>query len=214
MKKGLIENLKYHLVDSTALLAESTPVFAAFEKGLAGMSDEVSITARLLATGLTYFGGMGLVYAKGRDFSRKLFKITEKTSEKKQSIHDALYLTAFNGVVSPLFYLASGARNIDEIAIGTGASMVLGLFNGAPMGYSIDLFRDLTGLKNCERPSYPNFLKRQSNKAKKGLAALLIAGSLALTAGIYKVIDDKPKEPEIPKTNNIEKVIAYNSSTQ
>ena len=69
--KRIKKELKAHLVDSTALLAESTPVFAAFETGIAGMSDEISLNARLLATGLTYFGGMGYAYAKGRDIYRK-----------------------------------------------------------------------------------------------------------------------------------------------
>ena len=179
------ENLEYHLVDSTALLAESTPVFAAFETGLAGMSDEVSMNARIIAAGFTYFGGMGYLYSKGRDLSRKLFNITGKTKEKIQSLHDSAYLGVLNIGIAPLLYLASGSRDTKEIAIGTATAVAFGLTNGAPIGYAVDLFRDLTGLNDCERHSYPEFLKRQNPQTKKGLAALLTAGSVALTAGIY-----------------------------
>src|SRR3989344_4326364 len=94
------DNLTYHLVDSTALLAESTPIFAAFETGLAGMSDEISMNARLFATGLTYLGGMGIAYSKGRDFYRKIFKITDKTRERVQSLNDAAYTGLFNLAVA------------------------------------------------------------------------------------------------------------------
>jgi len=66
------DNLKYHFVDSTALLVESTPVFAAFEIGIAGMSDEVSINARMLAVGLTYLGGMGVDLCKRERFVKKI----------------------------------------------------------------------------------------------------------------------------------------------
>ncbi len=180
-----VDNLKYHVVDSTALLAESTPIFAAFETGLAGMSDEISMNARLFAAGLTYLGGMGYAYAKGRDLSRKLFKIKDTTKEKIQSFHDAAYLGAFNLVAAPAIYLIVGARDPKEIAIGTASAIALGVVNGAPMGYAVDLFRDLTGLKECERPSYPNILKKQKSRTKKGLAALLTAGAIALTAGVY-----------------------------
>src|SRR5256885_6184315 len=107
LKKGI----QFHLVDATALLAESTPVLAAFETGIAGMSVKVSLNARMLAAGLTYFGGTGYIYAKGRDTSRKLFRISHDTKEKMQHFHDAAYLGAFNLVIAPMLYIASGARN-------------------------------------------------------------------------------------------------------
>jgi hypothetical protein len=199
----IIDNLKYHLVDSTAMLAESTPAFAAFETRIAGMSDEVSINARMLAAGLTYLGGMGWAYAKGRDLSRKLFKITETSRERIQSLHDAAYLGAFNLVVAPLIYVASGAKDAKEIAIGTASAIGFGLVNGAPMGYAVDMFRDLTGLKDCERPSYPSLLKRQNSKVKKGLAALLVGSAIALTAGIYSANPNKQTKDN-QQINNVQ----------
>ncbi|MDO8517055.1 MAG: hypothetical protein Q7S33_02920 [Nanoarchaeota archaeon] len=184
--------LTNHLIDSTGLLIESTPIFAAIETNIAGMSDDVSINARLIAAGLTYFGGMGIIYSGGRDFYRKTFNITAKAKEGVQGLNDAVYTGLFNLVGSPIIYLISGSRDIGEIAIGTASATALGLVNGAPMGYVVDAFRDLTGLKECERPAYPNLLKRQSPKIKKGLATLLVAGSIALTIGVYTLSQDKP----------------------
>jgi hypothetical protein len=180
-------SLTCHLVDSTALLVESTPVFAFFETRIAGMSNTVSINARLFAAGLTYLAGTGYIYAKGRDLSRRLFKIKDDTTERLQVLHDAAYLSAFNLVVAPLIYGASGARNIKQIAIGTATAMGFGLINGGLMGYAVDLFRDLTGLKECNRPSYPGVLRHKNPRIKQGLAILLTVGALAITVGIYAV---------------------------
>jgi len=215
------DGLKHHIVDSTALLAESTPVFAAFEVGLAGMSDEVSLNARLFAAGLTYFGGMGYFYGKGRDLYRKALHITDKTKERKQTIHDAIYTGLFNLIAAPIIYVGAGSRDIKEIAIGTASAVAFGAINGAPLGYSVDLFRDLTGLKECGRPSYPKLLKKQNSKIKKSLAVLAVAASVALTAGIYALTPDKEiktnQEPfreliasEIKKENLEEKTLHLN----
>lgn len=212
--KEFVKNkLKYHLVDSTSLLAESTPFFAAYEKGLARMSDELSINARLFAVGLTYFGCMGYAFAKGRDLYRKFLNITGETKEKVQALHDSLYTGLFNSVAAPLIYFACGSRDVKEIAIGTGCGVGLGLVNGAPMGYAIDVFRDLTGLGNCERKTYPNFIKKQSPKIKKAIAVGLVAASLAVTSGIYSLVPDKEQVP-IQKTQGIEQMVSGENVNQ
>lgn len=187
--KNICEKVKrgiqFHLIDATALLAESTPVLAAFETFFAGMSVRVSLNARILAAGLTYFGGTGYIYAKGRDLSRKMFRIRGDTKERKQHFHDSAYLGAFNLVFAPLLYLASGARDAKVIAIGTATAVAFGLVNGGPMGYVLDMFRDLAGLKECNRSSYPELLKAQSPAVKKALCSLFIVVALALTWFIY-----------------------------
>ena len=88
-------------------------------------------------------------------------------------------------------YYISGSRDIKEIVIGTACAVGLGAANGIPMGYTVDAVRDLTGLKECNRPSYPQLLRNQTSKMKKGLFALLVAGSIALTAGIYSATPDQ-----------------------
>ena len=223
MKKGL----KYHLVDSTAMLVESNPVFAAFEVGIVGMSDLTSLYARLIATA-TIYGGLGSVYGKGRDFSKKIFKITDQTKERTQKIHDLVYTAAFNLFIATIMYTSSQllakltkGEDLDfgEIARGTGVAVVLGAINGIPMGYAVDAFRDLTGLKKCDRKSYPNLVKKQNLKIKKSLAGLLIGGSIVLNAGIYALTSDKESEidqepikeiiADIPKKENLEEKTYY-----
>jgi len=188
--KKLIEAGKTHLVDSTAMLAIGTSVSAAMEVGIAGMSDDVSINARLLA-GLTY-AGMGSVFSRGRDLWRMGFGITDKTREKIQGIHDIAYMTALNSAISPIFYYISGSRDWKEIVIGTAGIAALNLSLGWPAGYTIDLFRDLTGIKKSER--IPSRIRNLGSGTKKGLATLALAGSLAVTAGIYGLTKDKIQE--------------------
>lgn len=185
--RKVARGLRFHLVDATALLAESTPVLAAFEIGIAGMSVHVSLNARIFAAGLTYFGGTGYIYARGRDLSRKIFRIHDHTKEKIQHFHDSAYLGAFNLVFAPLLYLASGARNFKEISIGTATAVAFGLANGGPMGYVIDMFRDLMGLKECQRSSYPDFLKTQSPTVKKVLFVSFTLVAVVLTWFIYSL---------------------------
>ena len=181
---SLLEALKYHLSDSTALLTATTPLFAAFETFMAGISIENSINARLLGTGLTY-AGLGRVFTKGMDLSRKLFKITPETKERVKQAHDAAYAISYNFLMSPLFYYIAGVRDIKQIALGTVSSMGLALIAGGPMGYSVDAFRDLTGLKNSER--IPKIISKSSPKIKKSLVALLAAASIGLTAEVYNL---------------------------
>ena len=207
MASKLKDKLKYHLVDSTAILAESTPIFAAYETLLVGMSDDISLNARVIAGGLGYLG-LSTALSKGRDLWRKKFGIGNETKEKIQMIHDTLYLGAFNLVAGPLIYLAAGSSDLKEIAAATGLAVLIGGINGAPLGYAIDLGRDLTGLRNCERPSYPESLKRMGSKTKMGLAALLTAGTIALTAGIYSLTPEQ-QESQI-NTPSIEQVVETN----
>jgi len=188
--KKVKESLKYQFIDSTAITAVVTPIFALFETNIAGISDENSINARLLSTGLNYIG-IGRLFSKGLDISRKLFNINPKTSEKLRQLHDASYSVTWCGITQPPFYYAAGVRDLKEIAIGTVVGMGLALVVGGPIGYTIDAFRDLIGLKECERKSYPNLIKRQGSKTKKGLVALVTASAIGITAGIYALTPNK-----------------------
>jgi len=185
--KRIREEAKQHVVDSTAILTIGTPISAAMEVGLAGMSDEVSINARLIAAGLTY-GGFGSIFSRGRDLWRKEFKITDTTREKIQLAHDTAYLTSLNLALNPIFYYVSGSRDWKEIAIGTAAATGLTFLIGGSAGYTLDAIRDLTGVKKSQR--VPIKIRNLSPKIKKGLAALILAGSLGLTAGIYGLTND------------------------
>ena len=194
---------KTHVVDSTAALASTNPVFAVFENVVWGMSDQVSLNARLFAAGITY-AGLGSLVSRGRDLSRKLFKIKDTTSEKIQTFHDAVYLMGFNVVIAPIMYTTAGA-NTQETIEGTLTAMGLSIINGPLIGYSIDLARDLTGIKRSER--IPKQIRDFSSKSKKGLAALLTAGSIAFNGAIYKLT---PDQQETSQNSNIEAIVDLN----
>jgi hypothetical protein len=192
--------LIYHLIDSTAMLTETTPTFAAYEVFAAGMSPQVSKNTRWIIAGATY-GGLGWVYGKVRDISRKVFHINKETKERFKNLHDAVYTSAFNLVLSPPLYYAAGERDIEKIAIGTLCSIGLGLINGGPLGYTVDAFRDLTGLEQSER--IPKLISKQSPAIKKSLATILVATSLATTGLIYKTYDAYHNSNH-NKTNQVE----------
>lgn len=186
--KNLYDITKTHVIDTTAILASTNPIYAFFENVVVGMSDEVAISARLFASLTAYLGG-GSLASRGRDLSRKIFKINDRTKEKIQTTHDALYLAALNGTFAPIIYKLSGANTSDTIE-GTLFTMGLSLVTGPIMGYSLDAARDLTGIKKSER--IPNKISNLSPRTKKGLAALLLTGLVGANAGIYKSTPDNP----------------------
>ena len=199
----IIDNLKYHFVDSTSLNAAANPIYSAFEVGIAGMSDEVSIAARSIATGLTYFAGMGWAFGKGRDIWRRNFKINDNTKEQIQGLHDALYASAFTLLVVPPLYLASGVNDIRQLAIGTGTAVIVGMVHGPLLGYAVSVGRDLTGLEACHRRTFPDFVRKSDSKIKKGLGLTLVAASIGLMAGIYSLTPNADEETVPQQTQEV-----------
>jgi hypothetical protein len=179
-----VEEIKFHLSAATAMVSETSPIFAVYETGIAGMSYETSLHARLLAVGMIY-GGFGFVYEKGRTLFRKMLKVKDDASEKIQGRVDSLYGLSFNILIGPPIYYICGAKNFKEIAIGTACSAIIGAVNGFPLGWTIDAYQDLTGLKECERKSYPDLIKKQKPEIKKTIAVGLTAASIGITGLIY-----------------------------
>ncbi len=187
--------LKYHIVDTTALNTLANPIFQALEVTVYRMSDQVSLNARVFASTVGYLG-VGFVLARGRDLSRYVFGITNKTKEKVQRLHDKTYLTVFNAGFAPTMYVCSGEADPIKIGTGTAIAMALGWFTGDYFGYAVDSFRDLAGLEKCERKFYQDLIKRQKPSVKKGLAALLVGTSVVINYGVYKLTPDKSIAPE------------------
>ena len=182
------KTLDYHIVNTTAQAAVYTPLFSVLEVSpLVGMSDDVSLNARLLAVGIS-ISGMGYVLAKSRDISRNIFNITQESNEKVQTAHDSLQLAALNLVTAPVFYMVAGASNSLEIAKATGMAVIGGAVTGPFMGYSMDMFQDLMRLQDS--PRIPKKISQLGKKSKLGLAAFLTSASIGLSAGIYELTYD------------------------
>jgi hypothetical protein len=194
---------KTHVVDTTAMLASTNPIFAFFENVALGMSDEVSTKARLAAATLAYTG-LATAVTRGRDLSQKLFKITPESSERKQYVHDTGFLIVLNAIIAPVMYKVAGAEG-SEILKGTGAAMGLSFVNGYIIGYAIDAFRDLTGIKKSSR--IPKKIQNLSSRAKLGLAGLSLAALVGINAGVYELTPDKVEETKNDRGYSIENVI-------
>jgi len=206
--KQIGKGLAYHLVDTTALNTAANPIMAGLEITAFGMSDEVSINARIFASVIGYLG-VGSLLAKGRDLSRRIFGVTEKSKEKVQQFHDGTYLAGFNAVFAPIMYTYSGETDLKKIAIGTLGLMATGAVLGGPIGYAVDSFRDLTGLQNSERNSYPDLVRKQTPIVKKTIATALIAASIGVMSATYSInnfvreyFNQPVAEQRISNTNN------------
>jgi len=105
--KSLYKLAKTHVVDSIAGLAMTHWSFAIVENVALGMTDAQSLKARALVTAATFLG-MGSVFSRLRDVSRRYFNVTDTTPEKLQARHDILYTMAFNAVTAPVVYLVNG----------------------------------------------------------------------------------------------------------
>lgn len=139
-----------HVVDSTAILMAMTPIYIFVELVILRMSPDVSFRARLVIVGMTYLG-TGLLVAKGRDLSKRVFGLDQlNVAERKIIIHDLFYLVTFNAVFGPIVYLLSRA-SWSELLQGTLFAMGLSFFTGPVNGFFIDAVGELTGLRQSDR---------------------------------------------------------------
>ncbi len=184
-------NFKQHLIDTTGFNVAAAPVYAALENAVVGMPDDVCLKMRLFGAGLGY-AGLAFLYARGRDAYRNYFRITQKSSEFKQGVHDFLYCATFNVLLSPPMYALTGATWKENLA-GTALSALIALPVGWLGGYGIDAGRDLTGIKESER--VPGKIRKLHGAVKKTLAAASIIASAGLVYGILALTPDKPKPP-------------------
>jgi hypothetical protein len=196
--RSLGEKFCDHIVSSTAQLAVATPVYATLETMCYAMDDSVSMDSRVNAAMATYCG-VGFLVSKGRNLYRKVVHVSQLASEKAQSIHDSVYLAGFSVPYSLVLYTVSGETDWQKIGLGMGIGALSSLVIGPAMGYAMDAGTDLVGLKECKRPSYANQFGNLTSRAKKGVAALAVCGSLGLTALAYACSNDS-KTGELQST--------------
>ncbi len=185
--RKFLKGVKNSEIETTGLLLGSTPILAAVEVFGSGMDVAISLESRLKAAGLGYFG-LGWAYGKGRNISKKFFKVGDEyeSSKWKYTLHDGTYNVLFNAALLTPIYLSSGAdiwQTTKAIAIGSGLRFFTGIVNG----YCMDVMKDLGGVEETSR--LPKKIRDLEGKVKKALAVGLIATSIAATAGVYKIKD-------------------------
>jgi len=149
-KNWIRDNGKLHLIDAPASVASTSPIIAIVENAILDFPDETSLKSRL--TALTFaLLGIGTVLSRGRDLSKRLFKIKEGvSSEKTQWAHDILYTAGVLGIISPILYTIAGA-DPEQVRNGTLFAIGMSPITGGTMGYGIDLARDFTGVRPNDR---------------------------------------------------------------
>lgn len=199
-KEWARKNWKYHLVDGTATLTSMSPIWTVFDTSI-GMEDEVSIKAKLGVVALTY-AGSGWLYGRLRDVSKKKFRINDETRERTHGIHDFLYNAAYSSMLAGTMYTLSQEPSVWKICAAIGFAASSAVVRGPIAGYSIDVARDLTGLRECNRRSYPRLVKERAPRIKKALAASLVAASIGFQALVYHITPDKIEWGKNTQTSN------------
>jgi len=196
VKDKVVGYLKSNIIDATALMVESNPFFAVYEVAVADMSDWTSLKSRFWGTVAAYVG-LGKLYVGGKNKSQEIVGINEHSSKWVQRIHDSVYTMGFAGIVSPILYFAlSGERDPEKIVIATVGSMGLGLINGPFLGWTTDAVGDLSSSKECKRKDYPDFIRIQKQKTKRGILAGAVAVSIGLTAIVYPLVPNGILSPK------------------
>jgi len=167
--------LKGHIIDTTSVLAVTTPSFTLWENVALGFSDELSIGSRVSSAAVFYLG-MGSVFAKGRDLFYRVIKQAESKCQ------DMAYSTLFGSVYGVGIYSANGG-SLEEVVVGSLTGGVLSAALGIPIGYAVDAGRAITGRKTSDR--IPAKIHNLSSKKKKRLAAGILAASLAIIGTTY-----------------------------
>ncbi len=175
----IYEKVRDHVVDTTAVLVASNPLFTISENILSGMSDELSIDNRIKGSLLFYFGA-GFLFSKSRDMYNKLLNVKEDSRYK--GLHDtllgAIFGAGFNAMIT-----ATNSQSLEDITAGAFAGFIPGSITGFPVGYAIDTFRDFTGITSSKR--IPERIRNLPKKVKNTLAIGLVAVSLAFMSGVY-----------------------------
>lgn len=201
---------KSHVVDTTALLVASHPIYTAFEVNAGkifgripfigeytkDLTDDVSIGVRKMIS-LWSYCGLTIAFMAASNFSRKKCRITDESSELAQTTHDTIFPVVFNAACGPaLYYFGSPAadRSLENVVSGTLVAMVMGAVTGGIMRYSVGAARDLTEIEPYKRKTYPDFIRNQSPAAKRRIATLAMGASLGLMGLIYSLTDDTPNQ--------------------
>ena len=175
---------RQHFIDNLALTASAVPFFALVETTKGHMTWQESLATR---TGAFLLGlaGVGSLYSRGSDWTRKIINVSDRTNEFAQWVADITYCAGFNFLASMVLYPITANKSLDEAFVPALWAGVTGAVVGIPNRAALSVYRDLTNIAPCERTWYPQFMRDLEKNTKLLTATTLTAGSAALTAGIY-----------------------------
>ena len=172
--------IQENFVDATSMVTLTMPINTAIETFGADMTNQISLNSRAYNLALAYGGLTRLV--KLRDYTKKKFNV-DKFSGVLRGAHDAAYGVTFGPLAKIGVYLAAGETDWKKIAVGTFGSMVIIGGLSIPLGWVVDVGRDLWGIKQSVRT--PEYFQNKSSSFKKRIAISALATSLAATGLIY-----------------------------
>lgn len=178
------ERIKYEIAenfaDATTMITLTMPINTGIELFGANMTNQVSLNSRAYNLAVTYGGLTRLL--KLRDYTKKKFNMDEKSSLARCA-HDMAYGLTLGPLVKAGIYLAAGETDWKKIGIGVAGTMGIAGALAIPLGWMIDVGRDLWNVK--ESPRTPKYFKNKSKGFKKAVAAGVFALSISVTAGMY-----------------------------
>ena len=182
----LLARVEKQVIDATALVVASQPMYAFFELYVWPMPPTVSLGSRLWAIGATY-AGVGFLVATCREWWKSRAGICSGKSERKKWIHDMAYKAVFNAATQPVTYVAvglfTGGVALQDVIGGTAATTLVAFASGGYECYVLDTFRELWGIKPPER--LPMCVQEKSSAQKKGIALTFSALSYLSLGLLY-----------------------------
>ncbi len=184
--EGIISRVEKQMVDATALVVASQPVYAFFELYVGHVPPDTSFGSRLWAIGTTY-AGVGLLVSMCREWWKSRARIAPGSSEKRKLIHDMGYKAVFNVLTQPITYVGVGlfteGMSVEKIVSGTVATTVVAFLSGGYECYVLDAFRELWGVNAPER--LPMCVQNMTSAQKKGIALVFSAVSYVSLGFLY-----------------------------
>ncbi len=164
---------------------------------VAAMTDEKSWGGKL-GMALLMYGGFGLIYDVLRDKSRNYFGLAnpqDMKTERRLQKHDFWLTLAYSSAMLIGGYHIFGEHDWGKIICATIVSGLTQPIRGPLVGFAMDCYKDFFDFKECNRPTYPDFIKNLSKKAKAGVAVLGVAASLGLIYGLYSLTPSEWDNP-------------------
>jgi hypothetical protein len=192
-KQRLKYEIQENFVDATSIVTLTMPINSALELFGANMSNDVSINSRVYNLGLMYGGLSRLV--KLRDYTKRKLNI-DNYSGLVRAAHDAVYGFTIGPLIKTRVYLAAGETDWKKIGIGVLGTMAIVGTLAIPLGWMVDVGRDLWGIKPSVRT--PKILKEKSSRYKKAAVYGALSLSIGLTSLIYLSNHYRTKENAKP----------------